>query len=172
MAHPADGRTVISPAHGAIVSARSMLGRKAMGMSMAELDPEVRDEVRRLLVEGRKIDAIKRLREVTGMGLAEAKLLADDPDLRSRRKPPPGSGKGLTARAQGLLRQGKMIEAVKALREERGIGLKDAHDEVQTYLDQHPDIRRLNRRTRVAPLVIAAIVGAALLAWLLVRGQL
>ncbi|MDX1570586.1 MAG: hypothetical protein R3200_08885 [Xanthomonadales bacterium] len=138
---------------------------------MSDLEPELEDEVRRLLLEGRTIDAIKRLREATGMSLADAKALAEDPDLRSRHVPTAGPGKGLSARVQGLLRQGQTVDAVKALREERGMGLKDAHDEVQAYLDRHPEIRRLNPRSRAGPMVIAAVfIVAALLAWFLVRG--
>ena len=38
----------------------------------AELPPEVEQEVRALADAGRKIEAVKRVREVTGLGLAEA----------------------------------------------------------------------------------------------------
>ncbi|MBI5834056.1 MAG: ribosomal protein L7/L12 [Armatimonadetes bacterium] len=38
---------------------------------------ELGDELRRLLATGQKIQAIKRLREETGLGLAEAKSVVD-----------------------------------------------------------------------------------------------
>ena len=38
-----------------------------------DIDPAVLDEVKRLASSGQKIEAIKRLREATGLGLAEAK---------------------------------------------------------------------------------------------------
>ncbi|MEZ5830268.1 MAG: ribosomal protein L7/L12 [Dongiaceae bacterium] len=42
-----------------------------------EIDPETMDEIAHLSDAGRKIEAIKRLREVTGLGLAEAKQLVE-----------------------------------------------------------------------------------------------
>ena len=42
-----------------------------------EIDPETMDEITHLSDAGRKIEAIKRLREVTGLGLAEAKQLVE-----------------------------------------------------------------------------------------------
>jgi len=42
-----------------------------------EIDPALLDEVRRLAESGEAIDAIKRLREATGMGLTEAKQIVD-----------------------------------------------------------------------------------------------
>lgn len=43
----------------------------------ADLPPEVLEEVRSLVGRGRKIDAIKRVREVTHLGLGEAKNLVE-----------------------------------------------------------------------------------------------
>jgi ribosomal protein L7/L12 len=42
-----------------------------------EIDPAVLDEVRGLSDSGRKVEAIKRLREATGLGLAEAKDIVE-----------------------------------------------------------------------------------------------
>jgi len=83
-------------------------------------------EVRDLLGRGEKIEAIKRYRERTGAGLAEAAeavtaigrgerpdspfLLSDPDDLLE------------------LLRQGRKIEAIKRYRERTGAGLKQAKD--------------------------------------------
>jgi ribosomal protein L7/L12 len=38
-----------------------------------DIDPALLDEIKRLAAGGQKIEAIKRLREATGLGLAEAK---------------------------------------------------------------------------------------------------
>ena len=46
-----------------------------------ELDSAVLDEVRRLTDSGQKIEAIKHLREATGLGLTEAKQIVDSLDL-------------------------------------------------------------------------------------------
>ena len=44
-----------------------------IGDQELEIDAEVLDEARRLADSGQKIEAIKHLREATGLGLAEAK---------------------------------------------------------------------------------------------------
>lgn len=46
-----------------------------------DIDPAVLDEVRRLTDSGQKIEAIKHLREATGLGLTEAKEIVDSLDL-------------------------------------------------------------------------------------------
>lgn len=45
-----------------------------------DIDPAVLDEVRRLAESGQKIEAIKHLREATGLGLTEAKQIVDSLD--------------------------------------------------------------------------------------------
>ena len=45
-----------------------------------EIDPRVLDEVRRLCENDQKIEAVKLLREVTGLGLAEAKNVVESLD--------------------------------------------------------------------------------------------
>jgi len=45
-----------------------------------DIDPGVLAEIRKLADSGRKIDAIKRLREATGLGLAEAKNTVESLD--------------------------------------------------------------------------------------------
>jgi ribosomal protein L7/L12 len=45
-----------------------------------DIDPTVLDEVRKLSERGQTIEAIKRLREATGLGLAEAKEIVESLD--------------------------------------------------------------------------------------------
>ena len=118
------------------------------------------DEVQRVLRAGNKIEAIKLLRELTGLGLAQAKAAVEAgrlPDGASRSQPP-RAGSGLPARVQGLLRQGKKVEAIKDLRQANNLGLKEAHDEVEAYLEKHPDLVRMNARGGQRSLMIAVIV--------------
>jgi ribosomal protein L7/L12 len=49
-----------------------------------DIDPKVLDEVRRLADNGQKIEAIKLLREATGLGLAEAKNVVESLDTLKR----------------------------------------------------------------------------------------
>jgi len=52
-----------------------------------DIDSEVLDEIRQLSDAGRKIEAIKVLREATGLGLTEAKQIVESLDLVHPRKP-------------------------------------------------------------------------------------
>lgn len=40
------------------------------------------------------------------------------------------------------LQQGRMIEAIKIVRTERNLGLKQAKEQVEQYMQQHPDLLR------------------------------
>jgi ribosomal protein L7/L12 len=51
-----------------------------------EIDPKVFEEVRALAESGQKIEAIKLLREATGLGLTEAKQIVDALDHIHPRK--------------------------------------------------------------------------------------
>ena len=46
-------------------------------MPVGDLPPDIAAEVRALSTAGRKIEAIKRVRAATGLGLAEAKALVE-----------------------------------------------------------------------------------------------
>jgi len=43
------------------------------------------------------------------------------------------------------LQQGRMIEAIKIVRTERNVGLKQAKEQVEQYMQQHPDLLRQSR---------------------------
>jgi hypothetical protein len=68
------------PKQGATVTAE-------IGDQELDIDAAVLDEVRRLTDSGQKIEAIKHLREATGLGLTEAKEIVDSLDLIHPRKP-------------------------------------------------------------------------------------
>ena len=88
-------------------------------------------ELRTLLAEGRKIEAIKRYREQTGAGLAEAKQAVEA--LEQGEPPPAGepADSSLEAEVLALLEQGRKIQAIKLYRERTGAGLKEAKDAVE-----------------------------------------
>ncbi len=144
----------------------------------------IQREIAELLSSGRIIQAIKRIRELTGMSLREAKATVDqarsgpppefDRGPPARPKPPPVHGRsptqrhsaaiqdsaGLPAKVQGLLRQGRKIDAIRALRESNGIGLKEANDQITAYLKAHPEIRRLHPESGKKYLYMAAVIAA------------
>ncbi|SDR31953.1 ribosomal protein L7/L12 [Thermostaphylospora chromogena] len=96
------------------------------GRRSAPTDLGVR--VRELVERDRIIEAIKVVREETGLGLAEAKraveaVKAGKPAPLPRPVP---LSPALTARVSELTGRGRVIEAVKVVREETGLGLAEA----------------------------------------------
>jgi ribosomal protein L7/L12 len=92
------------------------------------------EEVHRLMLQGQKIQAIKVYRELSGVGLKEAKDYVDA--LESGRplaaaKPAPIGG-GDLAEVHTLALQGQKIQAIKLYRELTGAGLKEAKDYVDS----------------------------------------
>jgi len=93
-----------------------------------------------LLAQGKKIEAIKLVREQTGMGLKEAKDYVEAYAAGKRPGLPPPASRPTAASAapsatvqdaaRALVAQGKKIEAIKLVREQTGMGLKEAKDYV------------------------------------------
>ncbi|HET9224143.1 MAG TPA: ribosomal protein L7/L12, partial [Roseiflexaceae bacterium] len=102
------------------------------------LDPAAEREVRELVARGQKIVAIKRVRELTGLGLKEAK---DYVELLPQAATPLPVTPATEARidqseleheARALLASGDTIAAVKHVRELTGWGLKESREYVQS----------------------------------------
>jgi ribosomal protein L7/L12 len=92
--------------------------------------------VRALLDSGHKIEAIKRVREQTGLGLKEAKDLVDA--MERGASVALQSGTSLSTyqgdadrEARRLVAAGKAIEAIKLIRDQKNLGLKEAKDYVE-----------------------------------------
>jgi len=97
------------------------------------------------LGRGDKVEAIKLVREATGLGLKEAKdaverHAAGEPPFTSQ-APPFADSEAMPLAAVSALQNGKLIEAVRVVRQARRIGLKDAKDAVERYLASEPLIR-------------------------------
>jgi ribosomal protein L7/L12 len=93
--------------------------------------------VRQALAAGRKIEAIKLYRELTGLGLKESKdaveaMQAGAPVPFTPRPTVPPQGMDEVVR---LARTGQLIMAIKLHRELTGMGLKDSKDEVERLRD-------------------------------------
>jgi len=102
-------------------------------------DPDL-VEITALLARGNKIAAIKRVRELTGLGLKEAKHYVEQlPFAALRDLPAPVAQQHSSAdvpeyalaEVSALLAQGDKIEAIKRVRELTGLGLKEAKDYVE-----------------------------------------
>lgn len=96
------------------------------------------DEIRELLASGNKIAAIKRYREETGVGLAEAKAAVESLEAggsSTERVQPDDSD--LTQQIVTLLGRGEKIEAVKLYRDKFRVGLKEAKEAVEQIGEQN-----------------------------------
>jgi ribosomal protein L7/L12 len=100
-------------------------------------DRAFEDELRSLLFAGKKIEAVKRYRARTGLGL---KLAVDAINaleqgealpLPAETHFPGSMVEGLEAELIPLLENGQKIQAIKVYRERTGVGLKEAKDAVE-----------------------------------------
>lgn len=122
------------------------------------------------LERGSALEAIKLLRESTGMGLAQAKEVIDQyPKVAvfgvDQARPFP-------AEVVQALQRGDKLQAVKLLREHSGIGLLEAKDAVEQALGEAPVAHHAPAPGKVpsaslwkAILVLAAMLGLAYLAY-------
>ncbi|HBP23177.1 MAG TPA: 50S ribosomal protein L7/L12, partial [Planctomycetes bacterium] len=95
---------------------------------------ELLAEVAELLRAGKKINAIKRYREETGLSLKEAKDAVDALEaggIPASGPSPAPSAAGDDEDIRDFLRAGKKIQAIKVYRERYGVGLKQAKDAVE-----------------------------------------
>lgn len=98
---------------------------------MATDDTNIDAELRALLAEGRKIEAIKRYREATGVGLAAAKEAVEALERGEALPTPNAVDSVLETEIVSLLERGEKIEAIKIYRKETGADLKEAKDAVE-----------------------------------------
>ncbi|HEX6482765.1 MAG TPA: ribosomal protein L7/L12 [Ktedonobacteraceae bacterium] len=94
------------------------------------------EEVRRLMQTGQKIKAIKAYRQATGVGLKEAKAAVErmaartNEPLSQARSAKTKPGLVDPEKLQSLIREGRKLEAIKYIRQQRGVGLKEAKEAV------------------------------------------
>lgn len=120
--------------------------------------------VRRLLADGQKIEAIKVLREATGVGLAEAKHAIEAIERGGAVKSV-GLGDGFEEELLELLQGGQKIEAIKRYREQNSCGLKEAKDFVEALAVQRGIVAPRSGCARVMlGLIIAFIVATTYVA--------
>jgi ribosomal protein L7/L12 len=86
----------------------------------------VPEDVRAALAAGKKIDAIRLLRARTGLGLAQAKAAVESGFVPDATTPQQGLAGSLPAEVQAALAGGHVLQAIKMLRQAKGVGLKQA----------------------------------------------
>lgn len=83
------------------------------------------------LERGDAIEAIKRLRQATGLGLKEAKDLIDQHARGETVTVSAAVPLALSPVVIEALQRGNKIEAIRLLREQTGLGLKEAKDAIE-----------------------------------------
>lgn len=92
--------------------------------------------------------AIRRLRQVTGLGLKDAKDVITGSGQVSL--PPPPSSPAGADDIQTLVRQGRKLEAVKRIREQTGCGLREAKEQMETLAQRMTPQPPMTPEPRVA----------------------
>jgi ribosomal protein L7/L12 len=102
------------------------------------LPTDMGQAIQQLLDQSQKIEAIKLVREHTGMGLKEAKDYVEaiehggTPELPTPpSQPAPLQAGALDSQVRALLTRNRKIEAIKLVRGHTGMGLKEAKDYVE-----------------------------------------
>lgn len=137
-----------------------------MSTSPDDLPPAVREA----LAPGNKLEAIKRLREATGFGPAEAKQRVE-----GTAPVVPSGGVGVSAHSLpadviAALARGDKIGAIRLLREHTGLGLKEAKDHIDaaaaaSSMPLSPEVPR----APTASWWVAALVALLAAAWFVLR---
>jgi len=124
------------------VLVRAVRGRPAPPPT-TPVTADLNSRLRTLLAAGKKIHAIKELREHTRMSLVDAKKYVDaleytnEPPVRAMPPVEDVSAETL-ARARALVASGKVIHAVQAVREETGWSLRRSKDVVDRLKAEQP----------------------------------
>lgn len=126
------------------------------------------ERIAELIEQGRKIEAIKLLRENTGVGLEEAKAQIERLTAEAAGQPTPAERpgldtKGLPEDVLALARAGQKIEAIKVLRERTGLGLKESKEQIEAAMGDTP-VASNKARILIVMLValLVALLGAVL----------
>ncbi|MDP3717888.1 MAG: hypothetical protein Q8T13_09020 [Acidobacteriota bacterium] len=142
---------------------------------MSDRSTEIPPDARAAADRGELIEAIKITRQVSSLGLKEAKEAVDAylPGAT------PTSIRGevqIPLQAVSALHQGSLIDAIKRTREATGLGLKDSKEAVEQYLAKHANTNeqyraaaRLNRGNSRLFVTGGLIVVAAAIVWWLSR---
>jgi ribosomal protein L7/L12 len=124
---------------------------------------------------GDKVDAIRALRDRTGLGLGEAKAAFESSEY-SVLVPTPPSTRALPPSVHSAIASGDKIEAIKLAREATGLGLTEAKKAVEAATagapaSVHQSIQRVGAgevpRTRMNWLAMTIFVGFTLVVLLL-----
>lgn len=76
----------------------------------------------------------------------------------------------LSEQVKAFIHAGNKIEAIKVLRVEQHIGLKEAKDIVDDYIASHPELIQESASGSVGSLLLGLAIAGAVLYWFLNKG--
>jgi ribosomal protein L7/L12 len=124
-----------------------------------KLTYEQKQQLERLIKSGNKLEAIKQLRNIADVGLAEAKSVIEAMEGGDHRAdahdPPPKNLKEAEQAALAALRENNVMEAIKRYRRHTKLGLKESKDAVDALSVVHRSEGRIN--VKVAQALIAMV---------------
>ena len=105
------------------------------GATIGKPTADLEQEVRSLLDQGQKIEAVKLYKDQTGVGLAAAKDAVEA--MQADAVPQSDIGGDLEAELLRLLGRGEKLAAVKLYKEQKGVELADAKQAVESLATKH-----------------------------------
>ena len=105
------------------------------GATIGKPTAELEQEVRSLLDQGRKIEAVKLYKDQTGVGLADAKNAVEA--MQADAVPQSDIGGDLEAELLRLLGRGEKLAAVKLYKDQKGVALLEAKQAVESLAAKH-----------------------------------
>lgn len=93
-----------------------------------------------LIGQGRKIEAIKVVRERLGLSLKDAKTAVESHRASSASHEQPARELLMSGETLSALRKGRLVDAVKHVRRQNNMGLKEAKDAIDAYLISNPSL--------------------------------
>ncbi len=92
----------------------------------------IRPDIEAAWRRGDKVQAIKQLREATGLGLAEAKNMLEDMLDGEHATVDSATRQQLAPAIEAALARGDKLVAIKLLKDATGMGLKEAKDRIES----------------------------------------
>lgn len=133
------------------------------------------------LRSGQKIEAIKILREHSGLGLAEAKELIEYVERSGRghdqaaptemHRPSGVDGIEMPVAALVALREGNLVAAIAAFRKQSGLGLVECKQAVEAHLKANEMLKRqfedaaATRRKPPVGVIVVVLMAVAFAVW-------
>ncbi len=119
-------------------------------------------EIKGLLAEGRKLDAVKLYKERTGLGLKDAKDAVEALEVNADPTPPTGIDSAFEAELLSLLGRGEKLAAVKRYRQQTGRPLLESKQAVEALATRHGLATAGTGTSSGGPLLLLLLAAAAI----------